>query len=103
MKLRILSFLLLSIFVAVTISLSPAEVTPQKTKASNFYEDIGLFTDVLSIIQLDYVEEKKSKDLIYGSLKGMLQSLDPHSQFMTPDTYTEMKIETEALLNMVGN
>lgn len=83
------------IFLATTLSLSPAEnKKAEKEKTSNFYEDIELFTDTLSIIQLDYVEEKKSKDLIYGALKGMLQSLDPHSQFMDPDTYNEVKIET---------
>lgn len=75
---------------------------PPKPKPSNFYKDIELFTDALSMIQLDYVEEKNSKDLIYGALKGMLQSLDPHSQFMTPDTYNEIKVETEGEFGGLG-
>jgi len=104
MKLRLVGvLLLLSIFISATVSVSPAEnVVPEKTKTSHFYEDIELFTDALSMIQLDYVEEKNSKDLIYGALKGMLQSLDPHSQFMTPDIYNEIKIETEGEFGGLG-
>ena len=104
MKLRLVGiFLILSVFISTNVSVSPAEnVAPQKTKTSHFYEDIELFTDTLSIIQLDYVEEKNSKDLIYGALKGMLQSLDPHSQFMTPDIYNEIKVETEGEFGGLG-
>lgn len=105
MRRRILfgALILLSIFVWVSVAPRAAEdTTKEKGKTSNFYEDIELFTDALSVIQLDYVEEKKSKDLIYGALKGMLQSLDPHSQFMNPDTYNEVKIETEGEFGGLG-
>ncbi len=101
MKKRLLGvLLLLFLFGAGSLSLNAAE-KPAKEE-SNFYEDLELFTDALSIIQLDYVEEKTSKDLIYGALKGMLKSLDPHSQFMTPDIYQEVKIETEGEFGGLG-
>ncbi len=101
MKKRLLGvLLLLFLFGAGSFSLNAAE-KPAKEE-SNFYEDLELFTDALSIIQLDYVEEKTSKDLIYGALKGMLKSLDPHSQFMTPDIYQEVKIETEGEFGGLG-
>jgi hypothetical protein len=41
------------------------------------YEDLKVFTDVIGLIQKDYVEETKSKDLVYGAIKGMLETLDP--------------------------
>ncbi|MFH1782429.1 MAG: PDZ domain-containing protein, partial [Candidatus Omnitrophota bacterium] len=66
------------------------------------YKEIELFSDALSIIRLNYVEEPKSKDLIYGALKGMLSSLDPYSQFMDPEMYNEMKIETEGEFGGIG-
>ncbi|MDP2911914.1 MAG: S41 family peptidase [Candidatus Omnitrophota bacterium] len=74
----------------------------QKPKTDDLYKELELFSDAVSIIRTDYVEEKKSKDLIYGALKGMLASLDPYSQFMDPDTYNEMKIETEGVFGGIG-
>ncbi len=68
----------------------------------DFYKNLDLFTDVLAIVQKSYVDEVDSKDLIYGSLKGMLGSLDPHSQFMDPDMYKEMKVETEGEFGGLG-
>ena len=76
---------------------------PTQAKGQDqFYRDLEIFTDALSIVQSDYVEEKPSKDLIYGALKGLLSSLDPHSQFMDPDTYNEVKVETEGEFGGLG-
>ncbi len=68
----------------------------------NLYKELELFSDAVSIIRSDYVEKPNTKDLIYGALKGMLSSLDPYSQFMNPDTYNEMKIDTEGEFGGVG-
>ncbi len=70
--------------------------------SDDFYQQIELFTDTMTVIRSDYVEEPKTKDLIYGALKGMLASLDPHSQFMDPDTYNEIKVETEGSFGGLG-
>ncbi|MDP2981403.1 MAG: hypothetical protein Q8N67_05005 [Candidatus Omnitrophota bacterium] len=64
--------------------------TQDRKKTDDLYKELELFSDAVSEIRADYVEEKKPKDLIYGALKGMLASLDPYSQFMDPDTYNEM-------------
>ncbi len=72
------------------------------TGADDLYKELELFSDAVSIIRSDYVEEPKSKDLIYGALKGMLSALDPYSQFMDPDMYNEMKIETEGEFGGIG-
>lgn len=76
-----------------------AEVKKQKEQ---LYREIELFASALSMIQTDYVEEVKPKDLIYGALKGMLSSLDPHSQFLDPETYNELKIDTEGKFGGIG-
>ncbi|MFC1667247.1 S41 family peptidase [Candidatus Omnitrophota bacterium] len=70
--------------------------------SDDLYKELELFSDTVAIIRSDYVEEAKSKDLIYGALKGMLSSLDPYSQFMDPDTYNEMRIETEGEFGGIG-
>jgi len=66
------------------------------------YKQVELFSDTLAIVQKEYVEQTKTKDLIYGSLKGMLASLDPHSQFMDPDSYNELKVDTQGKFGGLG-
>jgi carboxyl-terminal processing protease len=58
------------------------------------YKQIDLFEHALSIVLNDYVEEPKAQQLMYGALKGMLATLDPYSQFMDPDSYNELKVDT---------
>jgi carboxyl-terminal processing protease len=90
-----------SIFlVGVTIGLSQSNKMP--ALSSSIYDELKLFTDILSHIQKDYVEETKSKDLIYGAIKGMLETLDPHSGFMPPETYKEMQAETRGRFEGLG-
>src|SRR5512145_2314208 len=66
------------------------------------YESIELFTDVLAIVKKSYVEEVDTKKLIYGAINGMLSSLDPHSSFMPPESYKEMKIDTKGQFGGLG-
>ena len=73
-----------------------------KDSGSNLYQELELFSDAVTIIRSDYVEEPESKKLIYGAMKGMLSSLDPYSQFMDPETYNEMKVETEGEFGGIG-
>jgi carboxyl-terminal processing protease len=80
-----------------------AQITKiSEEEREDIYKQIELFSDAISIIRADYVEETEAKDLIYGSLKGMLSSLDAHSQFMDPDMYNEIKVETEGKFGGLG-
>jgi carboxyl-terminal processing protease len=76
----------------------------QKVSAlsNSTYEDLKVFTEVLGLVQKDYVEETNSKDLIYGAIKGMLETLDPHSAFMPPNMYKEMQEETKGRFEGLG-
>jgi len=66
------------------------------------YQELELFTDVLSIVRKSYVEEVSLKDLVHGAIDGMLASLDPHSAFMPPDMFKEMKIDTTGEFGGLG-
>lgn len=66
------------------------------------YENLKVFTEVLSIVKKTYVEDVKIKDLIYGAIKGMMSSLDPHSGFMSPDAYKEMQVDTRGEFGGLG-
>lgn len=66
------------------------------------YEDLKLFSEVLSSLQKNYVEPVKSKELIYGAVKGMLNTLDAHSAFMPPEVYKEMQVDTKGEFGGLG-
>jgi len=106
MKKRIVLLLVMASFAigiaAHNISFAEKQQEQQKQKTDDLYKELELFSDAISVIRTDYVEEKTSKDLIYGALKGMLSSLDPYSQFMDTDTYSEMKVETEGEFGGIG-
>lgn len=70
--------------------------------ATETYEELKTFSEVLTQIQKHYVEEVKSKDLIQGAIRGMLSTLDPHSAYMTPEMYKEIQVETKGEFGGVG-
>jgi carboxyl-terminal processing protease len=98
-KFIILIILGLIVFAIYSLGFSGTE---KKKDKDELYRQVELFSDTLAIIQSDYVSEVSARDLIYGALKGMLSSLDPHSQFMDPDTYNELKVDTEGKFGGIG-
>src|SRR5438445_13582012 len=70
--------------------------------ATETYEELKTFTEVLAHVQKHYVEEVKTKDLVYGAIRGMLATLDPHSAFMPPEVYKEVQVETKGEFGGVG-
>ncbi len=77
-----------------------APAAPEKEE--DIYKQLELFSDALTLVRAEYVDSVKSKELIYGALKGMVQSLDKYSEFMDPETYAEMKVETEGEFGGIG-
>ena len=93
--------LILAVFLlGITIGLGRSHKV--SALSNNMYEDLKVFTDVLGLLQKEYVEETNSKDLIYGAIKGMLETLDPHSAFMPPQMYKEMQEETKGRFEGLG-
>src|SRR5216110_2012030 len=66
------------------------------------YEGLETFTNILSIIQKNYVDEVQTKQLIEGAINGMLASLDPHSAYLTPDLYKELQVDTKGSFGGLG-
>ncbi len=77
-----------------------SQVTAQNKK--DLYSQVEIFSYALTTIQSEYVDDKNPQALIYGALKGMLSSLDPHSEFMDPDEYKDLKSETEGKFGGLG-
>ena len=68
------------------------------------YSQIAIFAKAVQLIRQDYVDGNKISyhDLIYAAMKGMLASLDPHSQFMDPDDFKDMQDDTRSRFNGLG-
>jgi len=58
-------------------------------------EQYKVFTAALSAVEGNFVGEVESDRLVYGAITGMLQTLDPHSSFMDPRTYAQMRERQE--------
>lgn len=96
-----LIMMLVILVAAVSVSIGRLSVT-SVSAAGEGYEELKTFTEVMSMVKKYYVEEVKTKDLIYGAIRGMLSSLDPHSSFMPPDAYKEMQVETKGEFGGLG-
>jgi carboxyl-terminal processing protease len=75
-----------------------------ETDSDNGYAQIAVFAKAVQLLRQDYVDGNKTSyhDLIYAALKGMLASLDPHSQFMEPDDFRDMQDDTRSRFNGLG-
>lgn len=73
-----------------------------KTSQSSLYDEVELLAEAITLIQSDYVEEVPPKRLIYGAMKGLVEALDRHSQFLDPEAYSEMQVETKGEFGGVG-
>ncbi|MCX6349482.1 MAG: S41 family peptidase [Candidatus Aureabacteria bacterium] len=78
------------------------EASAEPNEAKDLYKNLELFASVIEIIRKHYVKEMQPQELIYGALQGLLASLDPYSQFMEPDDYKEMKVETKGEFGGLG-
>ncbi|MGH7834157.1 MAG: S41 family peptidase, partial [Candidatus Binatia bacterium] len=66
------------------------------------YETLETFTNLLAIVRKNYVEEVDTKELINGAINGMLNSLDPHSAYLTPELYKDLQMETQGRFGGLG-
>ena len=98
--LKIIFLVILVFLLGVTIGLGRSDKS--STPSNNVYEELKVFTEVIGLLQKEYVEETKSRDLVYGAIKGMLETLDPHSAFMPPEVYKEMQEETKGRFEGLG-
>jgi carboxyl-terminal processing protease len=94
---------LLVVLVLVSASfLSGAGMARRVLARGDDYENLRVFTEVLSLVQSNYVEDIDNKKLVEGAIKGMLKTLDAHTSYMPPEMYKEMQVETEGHFGGLG-
>lgn len=92
------------LLLGVPSGVSAQEAQPGAKENDNGYSQISIFAKAIELIRQDYVDGNKTgyHDLITAALKGMLSSLDPHSQFMDPDDFRDMQEDTRSRFNGLG-
>ncbi len=78
------------------------EVSAREKEDTNLFKQLKVFTDVLALVQSDYVKEIDSKLLVEGAIKGMLSTLDPHSGYLDPDFYQDLQVQTKGEFGGLG-
>lgn len=103
-KSEIALWLFLSITV-ITAGVMVANLTRSQSAVaanSSIYKHLDLFGDVLEKIRSDYVESPDDKKLIEAAIKGMLSSLDPHSDYLNADQSRDMQVHTKGEFGGLG-
>lgn len=97
----VITVLLLNLAIGARIYLSSARAAD---KQDAVYPNLELYADVLEKVRKEYVDGQNLTyhDLVYSSLKAMVGSLDPHSQFMDVDDYQQLQNDTEGQFGGLG-
>src|SRR5918992_186368 len=95
-------FLLLIVGMAMGVFLSSHWVPNVAAVGRQDYESLESFSNILSIVKKNYVEDVETKNLVNGAINGMLTSLDPHSAYLTPDLYKELQMDTQGRFGGLG-
>ena len=96
--------LLLGVFIGAGITLERAVLAERHDSASGALplEELRTFTEVYSKIKSDYVEDVDDKKLLEDAITGMLAGLDPHSSYLDPQGFKEVRIGTEGQFGGLG-
>ncbi len=73
-----------------------------QTNGSDTYRQLNLFGDVFERVRADYVSDVTDEKLIETAINGMLSSLDPHSGYLNPKTYSDMQVQTRGRFGGLG-
>ena len=95
-------FILLLVGIALGFFLAAQWVPNVSAVPRQDYESLEAFTNILSIVKKNYVEDVNTKSLVDGAINGMLGSLDPHSAYLTPDLYKELQMDTQGRFGGLG-
>ena len=66
------------------------------------YSELRTFSEVLSLVEENYVNKVDAKKLIRGAIRGMLRTLDPHTTYLNPEFFKEMQVETTGRFGGLG-
>jgi len=87
---------------ALTLGLIFPAVPARADSDAELWEKLKIFTKIMAEVNDKFVERPKGDELVYGAIRGMLSSLDPHSSFLTPEEMKDFEQETQGSFFGVG-
>ena len=88
--------------IGAMVPMMVTSVTAQSSSAKNTYEYLDLFGDIFERVRSSYVEEVDEQKLIEAAIEGMLTSLDPHSAYLPPQNFQDMREQTKGEFGGLG-
>ena len=85
-----------------TFRIEAEEEVGSSSESKSNYESLKVFSEVLSLNESTYVEKVSSEKLIEGAIHGLGKTLDPHTSYLPPDAYQEMKVQTSGKFGGLG-
>jgi len=101
-NLNLTILILLVVALAAIFGWERLSIENVSAKDKEVYEQLQIFSDVLDIVQENYVHEVEDEELVEGAISGMLKTLDPHSSYLNPDAYKELQVETKGSFGGIG-
>ena len=86
----------------ITLQIAKPISANESTVSKSTYEHLSLFGDIFDRIREKYVEEVNDEELIRAAINGMLTSLDPHSSYLPPSDFDQMKVQTRGEFGGLG-
>src|SRR5262249_23835609 len=100
---RLASFARIALPIALLAALVAGGATTLRSSPTGpSYEDLALLTNVLHLVRQNYVKDVDEHQLVEGALKGMLDTLDPHTSYLSKDLYQEMQRDTKGEFEGLG-
>lgn len=101
--LRGLLAVLLGAALGVSISMAPAVLAEKRAAAESLpWEEARLLAEVIERVKRDYVDRVDDHDLIAAAIRGMIADLDPHSAFLAPAEFQDIRISTSGRYSGIG-
>ena len=95
-------FLIIMTSFLIIFGIVPDNIVNAQSNRQETYKQLNLFGDVFQRVQEQYVEEVTDKELIEAAISGMLQSLDPHSSYLSDESYKDMQVKTKGTFGGLG-
>lgn len=102
LKVRSILVLVVGTVLGLTISLGAGVLAERQVEENLPVSEARLLAEVLERVRRDYVDSVDDRALIESAIRGMIAELDPHSQFLSPEQYEEIRISTTGNYSGVG-
>ena len=99
---RAFRWVLVGVFAMAVAILGPGVYRGMTDNREETYEGLKVFSDVIDLVEKNYVDEVAPKKLIENAIQGMVGSLDPHSSLLTPEAFKELQIDTQGEFTGIG-